>query len=472
MSTFKIGNKLDLQTLFLITNRHISITIDNDKFRKLEKDYKKANDISKTQKVYGRSTGVGANKNTNVPRSEREQHAINLIRSHAVDSGDYIPSVEVRAALIIRLNQLLKSKSGISPAVVDSLYSLIIHNEIPEVREYGSIGTGDLSSLAGIGLHILGERSISDAKSFGTIEPYSALPFISSSAVSLSRMAFLLKRLESLMHVQRAAFLLSSAAFLANTEAFSADISEIFPNESALHIANTLENLLQGYTWESNKIQDPYAFRAFLPAHSTIFTSTDRVKKVIVDLINTGQENPFYDEDNQKFLHHGAFYQVSLAHELDSLLISVAQNVPLLLSRIRFLNDDKHTGLPRFLAPGEGGKSGTMIIEYVAADAMSEIVASSTPSSTNTLAISCGVEDDATFLPLSIRQFKRSLDCYEIMLAAEMLIASRAFKLRNLPTSGLSKPLLQILSYSSDDFSDRDLRNELDVFQNSIYKIA
>src|SRR5206468_3578178 len=109
--------------------------------------------------VYGRSTGVGANRSVTLDGTDEGNiYGLNLLRSHAVDAGRTLEREAVRAMLVIRLSQLAAGSSGIAPNVADELLAMLNADALPEVREFGGIGTADLPALAGTALTLLGER--------------------------------------------------------------------------------------------------------------------------------------------------------------------------------------------------------------------------------------------------------------------------------------------------------------------------
>jgi histidine ammonia-lyase len=83
--------------------------------------------------VYGRTTGVGANRSISVdgPRGDKD---VNLLRSHATGSGPWLPATTVRAAVLVRLNQLLRGGSGMHPDIVQALVSALNGGRLPKVR--------------------------------------------------------------------------------------------------------------------------------------------------------------------------------------------------------------------------------------------------------------------------------------------------------------------------------------------------
>ncbi|MFV0432385.1 MAG: aromatic amino acid ammonia-lyase [Leucobacter sp.] len=434
--------------------------------------YSEANGIAETHTVYGRSTGVGANRLT-ATEADPITHGMNLLRSHAVDAGPAFDPETTRAMLVVRLNQLLHPGSGIDPSLIDGLERMLSGNLLPEVRRYGSIGTADLPALAGTALSLVGERPTSGA-GFEPIEPIradSALPFMSSSALTIGGSALAAARLDTLANAGFAAFVLSAFAARANPEAFSPEAAQAVASPTSATSASILSALIGATEWQPARIQDPFAYRGFLPAVSVFTSAVQRLRESVETLSSRSQENPRFFFESGKVVHHGAFLENWLAHELDATAIALAQSAPLAVGRMRFINDDAFSGLPRFLAPALGGSSGTMIIEYVAASALGEILSAAAPISIQSTVLSCGVEDDATFATTALGKLERAIEAWETVLACEIVVAVRALRLRGIERDRLSEglsALLDLVAALPEDLADRDLRGDIEIAQGLV----
>lgn len=437
--------------------------------------HRSADDIAERQPIYGRSTGVGANR-LSAAESDSVTHGMNLLRSHAVDAGPAIARETVRAMLAVRLNQLLHPGSGIDVSLVDGLAKMLDADAMPEIRRFGGIGTADLPALAGTALALAGERPV-DRGGFhpiGSIRSDSALPFMSSSALTLAGAALVVARLQKLIRAELAAFALSAVALRANPSAFSAEAALAVAIPTADEQAARLAGLLGASDWSPVRIQDPFAFRGFLPAISMLDCATRRLREAVETLTSRAQENPRFFAEEGHAIHHGAFLETWLAHELDATAIALAQNAPLALARLRFANDDSFTGLPRFLSPGGRG-SGTMVVEYLVASAMGDVHAASAPVSVQSAVLSCGVEEDATFAPTALDQLERAVTAFETMVASEILVAVRAHRLRG-PDAGSVPPrlarLVAIARRLPEEMADRDLRGDVELARELVPAFA
>ncbi|MET9892218.1 aromatic amino acid ammonia-lyase [Streptomyces sp. NPDC006465] len=142
-----------------------------DAMKRVEDAWRAALEIAATGRVYGRSTGVGANRNVDVPSPEfsaslgqggpppaAADHGLRLLRSHAGAIGEELPARQVRAMLAVRANQLLAGGAGLRPTVVTALCEALENGAYPVVNEFGSVGTGDIAALAQVGLALAGEH--------------------------------------------------------------------------------------------------------------------------------------------------------------------------------------------------------------------------------------------------------------------------------------------------------------------------
>ncbi|GAA1823005.1 aromatic amino acid lyase [Nesterenkonia flava] len=428
----------------------------------LERAYQRAEEISVRYPVYGRSTGVGANRLTPV-NPEDSEHGMRLLRSHAADAGDPIPAPAVRAMLGIRLSQLAGGQSGINPEVALGLERMLQTNALPELRELGSIGTADLAALAGTALALTGERPTSTP--FTPIGPFgmeSALPFMSSSALTLARAALALDELRRLERSGRVIAALSALAVRANTQAFSRASAYAAASPGAALVAQQMRKLTKR-TPVPARIQDPFGFRAYVPSQAAVVAAMDTLQLRVEQLSSVSQENPLFDFQHSRVIHHGNFHQVALGLAVDGLNLALAQSAPLIMSRINMLHEPAFNGVEPFLARGPAGSSGHMMIEYIAASAMGELRNAAQPASLGTVVLSRGAEEDASFATQAVVQLERAVKHYRPMLAVELLSAHRAaYQLGKWPP----KILRGVVSRLHDELpiteADHDLRPDVE----------
>ena len=224
--------------------------------------------------IYGASTGVGALRDRQVSGREREQLQWNLLRSHAVTAGRPMPPDHVRAAMVVRANQLGAGGGGVAPELLDGLVAALNAGVTPFTRELGALGTGDLGTLAEIGLALLGEglmwdagelvpaRRLADTVTLGMRD---GLGFISSNATTIGHAALLCSDLRALNDAWLATAALSFEAVGADPVVLDVHVQTGRGSPHQAAVASRMRNLLDGYSPPprdpAGHVQDPYPFR-------------------------------------------------------------------------------------------------------------------------------------------------------------------------------------------------------------------
>lgn len=420
-----------------------------------------ADRISAAHPTYGRSTGVGANRTTVVEQAE--EHGRMLVRSHATDAGDPLPHRVVRAMVATRLVQLAQARSGIDPAVPDALVHALNADALPVVGRYGSIGTGDLAALSAVALALAGERATTAPLG---AEPLrwgadSALPFLSSSALTIARGILASEELRRLDAAGRVLYALAVVALDGNSEAFSPAAVEAIAAPGVAEVGAQIRRLLAGHEAPAARIQDPYGLRVYPIVQAALTTAVGRLQAQLALLLAAGQENPVFDARAHTVTHHGGFYQAQLAGDLDAANLALARSATNAHARLRLTNEPAYTGLRPFLAVGPAGASGLMMLEYTAAAALAEIRAAAAPASLGTIALSRGTEEDAAFATQGVVQLERAVDAYRVVLSCELLAVGRLLEQRGAVLPPGLQPVGGELRAAQPSHEDQDLRPPL-----------
>ena len=83
--------------------------------------------------IYGVNTGVGELVHTIISRDMAKKLQKNIIRSHCCGVGEYFTKEVVRAAMFIRLNNLIKGYSGISSKTLRTILEFLNRDIVPVV---------------------------------------------------------------------------------------------------------------------------------------------------------------------------------------------------------------------------------------------------------------------------------------------------------------------------------------------------
>ncbi|MCX4575436.1 aromatic amino acid lyase [Streptomyces sp. NBC_01571] len=437
--------------------------------KRVELSWDAARQIAATGRVYGRSTGVGANRNEDVPTEAAAEHGLRLLRSHAGAIGEELPARQVRAMLAVRANQLLAGGAGLRPTVVTALCEALEAGAYPVVNEFGSVGTGDIAALAQLGLALVGEHRW---RGTGAPEPQpldnnDALALISSNALTLGQSALALHELRGLIAATQVVAALSLLAVDGSHEAYAAPVHAARPHRGSGEVARRMRELIGAAdrpTPPLGRIQDPYGFRCVPQIHGPAHDAADALDEVLSVEINAAAENPLISPEDMAAYHHGGFYQAQLALALDHFRLAVTQVARLSTSRLSTLNEPAYTRLRPFLADHEPASSGVMILEYAAGAALGDLRAFSAPASLGHAVLSRGVEEQASFASLAARQTLRACGAYRLVVGCELVAAVRALRQRDLrpdPELPVGRALELAESVLGLDQADRPLTDDV-----------
>ena len=119
------GAQLTVDQLTALAREPVAVEPDPAALDHARRSWETAVRIAARQPIYGRTTGVGGNRDTSV--SDGVEQDLRLLRSHATGSGPSLPDHVVRAAMIIRVNQILNGADAKSvlPGIQSRLNRLL-----------------------------------------------------------------------------------------------------------------------------------------------------------------------------------------------------------------------------------------------------------------------------------------------------------------------------------------------------------
>ena len=405
-----------------------TFVLSNDARSAIEANMAESVAASATGAAYGRTTGVGANRNVAADDSDGG-HGMRLVRSHAAGGGEPYPHEIARAAMVVRAHQLSRPGSGIPVDVVDGLIEGLNGGKAFSFREFGGVGTGDITALGELALCLLGDRPWLDgstSRHIGSFDASAALSFMSSSAPTLGLASHAVVRLSTVVRASLVAATMGSVAIRANRQQWSEVAQSTRPSTGVEECMVVMRRLLDGTDYLQARTQDPLSYRVlpfiFGPLLESLGRATDETNRTIDSRI----ENPRFVDG--AVWHHGAFNLTSVALAFDTLRLATCQWLSSSLARVVKLNDPAYTHQERFLAAGPAGSSGVMVLEYCAASALETVRTLADPSSRHTTNISISTEDHAPFASRSVAATYEMIDAAETVVACELLTALRALR--------------------------------------------
>jgi histidine ammonia-lyase len=374
--------------------------------------------VASGRPVYARTTGVGAGYGVAV-EGEGRDHALRLLRSHAAGTGEPLAPEIVRATIIVRLSQMAAGGGGHRPELADALIALLADGDLPELRDHGGLGTGDLSVLA--------ELALALAAADFPLADGDAAPFMSSNAATVAAATLAWADLRQLLDAGLGVAAETFRALDGNSEAFAAAVAAARPLPGLVAVASTLRALTEG-SGPPARLQDPYALRCLPPVAGALHDALDGLHDVLAVEIGAAAENPLVSDG--ELLHHGGFHAASAALALDTVRLALVPFVQLSVARLSHLMEPRLSGLTSFLAAPTPGSSGILIAEYAASDALARLRAEAAPSVLGTVVISRGVEEHASFAWQGALQARRAVSHARTAIALERVAAERALSMK------------------------------------------
>ncbi len=442
-------------------------------------------ELSTRRAVYGRTTGVGANRDELVPEQGGSAgltgsagsagsagltgsagsagsagltgsagsagsagltgsagsagHGLRLLRSHSGGAGDQLDPELVRAAMLIRLNQLLTGRSGVSSSLVHALADAVRTGARPVVHRLGAIGTGDLAPLAQIALALAGEGAWDTAPPVASSRPEpvavdagDALAFVSSNSVTLAESALAAGTLDVVLASSHVVAALSYLALDGSPEAYADPVHRARPHPGQVRCAQRMRHLLgmERTPPKGRRIQDPFGLRAFPQVNGPAIDALETLHRVLDVEINAGAENPMIAVAEDDVYHHAHFHTAYVAGALDHVRACIHGVAELSAARLGDLVEPEQTGLRAFLVDGPPGSSGVMILEYMSHDALAALRQVALPVTLGSAVVSRGLEDHASFSTQAARATTEVAIAYTRVLACELVAAVRALRLR------------------------------------------
>jgi len=466
---------------------------------RIAETHRTADAVAERRPVYGRTTGVGANRIIEAAE-DRAGHAMRLLRSHATGLGDELPEAVVRATLLIRLAQLAAGGGGLRPELAEALADALREGWLPRLHDTGGIGTGDVTVLAQLGLALAGEdggwhgpgrtadhESVAGegAESAGSagrrdardaseppcpgIGPGDALPLISSNAATLAVAALAWGALRELFDASLGVAALSFHALSGNAEAFAEPVGRAHPVPGLVAVSAALRRLCVGAVAPA-RLQDPFALRCLPPVAGALHDALAGLRDLLAVELNAAAENPLF-ADGAAF-HHGGFHAAPLALALDTVRLALVPVGALAAARVTALLEPAVSGLPPFLAVGEPGSSGFLIAEYAAADALARLRADAAPSVLGAAVISRGTEEHASFAWQGAWQAERAVGRLRRLLGLEWIAAERALRMKHVRTPPLLAGARSLAAGFGDPSEDRVIGPEVHRAEAALPELA
>jgi histidine ammonia-lyase len=403
-------NRLTITDLKEIINGHRSYSYSEQDIGNALKSFNFLESFSKNNLVYGVNTGFGPMADFQVNKEDQIKLQYNLIRSHSSGMGAVLPTKVVKIIMIIRLHTFLQGKSGVSQSLINTLSNYIDNGIYPDIYEHGGVGaSGDLVQLAHLAIGIIGEGKgvnnegekdhISKLIEGSNLQPHKlelrdGLAMINGTAcmTALSTINIINSKILIKWSVKIAAMMLE--IFGSYDDYMSKELNRVKlhkgQNEIALRIRKILEtsNLITNrYSGEDKNFQEFYSVRCTPQVLGPILDTINFSELVVENEINSVDDNPIVDVDNQKIVHGGNFHGDYISLEMDKLKIAITKLTMLTERQLNLLlNSKTNKILPPFLNIGKLGLNyGMQGVQFTATSTTAESQMLSNPMSVHSI---------------------------------------------------------------------------------------
>ena len=439
--------------------------------------------------IYGVTTGYGDSCVVAVPLHQVEALPQHLFTFHGCGLGKLLDAEATRAVLAARLRSLTHGMSGVRIELLDRLQAFLEHDVLPLIPEEGSVGaSGDLTPLSYVAAALAGEREVmfrGERRSAAevhrqlgwtplTLRPKEALALMNGTAVMTGLACLAYARADYLLKLATRITALNVIALEGNPEHFDERLFAAKPHPGQTQVAAWIRQdlAIEAPTAPLHRLQDRYSIRCAPHVLGVLADSLGLLRQFIETELNSANDNPIIDADNERVLHGGHFYGGHIAFAMDSLKNLVANVADLLDRQLALLVDSRYNhGLPSNLS---GAPAATAMINHgfkavqIGTSAWAaEALKNSMPASVFSRSTECHNQDKVSMGTIAARDALRSLELTEQVAAATLIAANQGVWLRQRGQTArpLPAPLQAMHTALGEDFppliEDRALEGEL-----------
>ena len=382
------------------------IEISSSARERVEKSYSFLKEFSADKVIYGINTGFGPMAQYRISDDDLEQLQYNLIRSHAAGSGNSLDIVYIRASMLARLNTLLLGYSGVHINVVEQLVAYLNHKIYPVIPEHGGVGaSGDLVQLAHLALGLIGEGEVFYQGVRQNTAPVLKKVGLSPIKIYIREGLALINGTSTmtgigLVNLMNARKLYSWALYSSGminqlVESYDDHISKELnsvkqhngQNATAAIMRKMLEDskllkkredkLFSGQNGEkvfAEKVQEYYSLRCVPQILGPVLETIDNSCEVLINEVNSVNDNPIIDRENNNVFHGGNFHGDYVSFEMDKLKLGITKLSMLMERQLNFLMNNKlNEKLPPFVNLGQLGLNlGSQGMQFTATSTVAE----------------------------------------------------------------------------------------------------
>ncbi|MCJ7933680.1 MAG: aromatic amino acid ammonia-lyase [Chryseobacterium sp.] len=403
----KINNFLELKDFQKIIIGNEKIELDQSLLSKVDESFQFLKKFSKNKVIYGVNTGFGPMAQFKISDEDTHQLQYNLIRSHSSGIGNPLPAEEVKACMLARLNTLSLGNSGVHHSVIYLLQELINRDITPLIFEHGGVGaSGDLVQLAHLALVLIGEGEVfykgerKSTKEIFEIEGLEPIKVEIREGIALMNGTSVMSgigivnayKAEQLMEIS----IKLSCAINEIVQAYDDHLSEALNGTKKHYGQQKVAERMRAHLADSklirkradhlythfeeqekvfkDKVQEYYSLRCVPQILGPVLDTLEYTEKVLENEINSANDNPIINVEDQHVYHGGNFHGDYISLEMDKLKIVVTKLTMLAERQLNYLLNAKiNEILPPFVNLGKlGFNFGMQGVQFTATSTTAE----------------------------------------------------------------------------------------------------
>lgn len=384
----QLNGMISLKEFQGVLFRNEKVELTDSLIKKVEESYEFLQEFAENKIIYGVNTGFGPMAQYKIDEEEKIQLQYNLIRSHCTGMGEEIPLLYVKSSMLARMNTLSLGRSGIHFSAINLMKELINRDIFPVIYQHGGVGaSGDLVQLAHLALTLIGEGEVHYKGEKKPTQEVFELEGLEPMKVHLREGLALMNGtsimsgigIVNLIYAERLFdwAIFCSALINEIMAAYDDHLSETL-NATKKHsgqqvvaskmreflsgsklIRKREEHLYSGTNQESifkDKLQEYYSIRCVPQILGPIYECIDNAKKILIEEVNSANDNPIVDVESKNVYHGGNFHGDYVSFEMDKLRIAITKLSMLQERQLNYLlNPSLNEMLPAFVNLGKLG---------------------------------------------------------------------------------------------------------------------
>jgi phenylalanine ammonia-lyase len=465
--------------------------------------------------VLGVNTGFGGSAGSRTTDFSALQNALmqltqSALVSHDDDKGIHdlelrsVPVTWVRAAMLTRVNALIRGHSGIPPEIIEAIVALIEKDLTPLIPLRGSISaSGDLMPLAYIAGAIQGSPDIwvRAGRDYGykiisaqeavkicnippiVLGPKAGLALINGTAASAAIAGLAMFDAHQLAIMSHALVAMATEAMCGNGDNSHPFVAAVRPHPGQTEAAKTIRAFHKGTRlvklerteedhYKSGLVQDRYSLRSATQWLGPQVEDLMLAHQQVAVELNSTTDNPVIDTTNGQIRYGCNFQAVSITSAMEKTRLSLQMIGKLLFAQTsELINPDLSNGLPPNLSADDPSLSFTMKgVDINMAAYMSELAFLAAPVSAHVQSAEMHNQGVNSLAFITARYTTKAVELVSLMSVTMLYVCCQALDLRVMYLSFLEEVQPILASNTVDAFGNLMAEDKLEILQERLWK--